>query len=147
MPIKRITPMSQIENHLHQEIELKTKSIIKILRFIGESCVNQAKENPGYLDRSGNLRSSIGYVVVNNGSIVSGGEFERVVDGDDGVRSGEAFIQKLVSENSKGIVLIVVAGMNYAAHVETNKNVISSSELLAERLVPQMLRQLGLKIS
>ena len=147
MSIKRITPMAQIEDYLQKQIDLKIKSIINTMKYIGQTCVTQAKENPGYMDQTGNLRSSIGYVVVYDGSIVSGGEFEKIINGDDGVRSGEALIQKLVSENPKGIVLIVVAGMNYAAYVETNLNVISSAELLAESMVPQMLRQLGFKIS
>ena len=55
-------------------------------------------------------------------------------------------MSKLISENSKGIVLIVVAGMNYARYVEKmGLNVLDSSEMLAKKLVPRMLKDLGFK--
>ena len=55
-------------------------------------------------------------------------------------------MSKLISENPKGIVLIVVAGMNYARYVEKmGLNVLDSSEMLAKKLVPRMLKDLGFK--
>lgn len=55
-------------------------------------------------------------------------------------------MSRLISENSKGIVLIVVAGMNYARYVEKmGLNVLDSSEMLAKKLVPIMLNDLGFK--
>lgn len=63
-----------------------------------------------------------------------------------GAKEGNDFMSKLISENSKGIVLIVVAGMNYARYVEKmGLNVLDSSEMLAKKLVPRMLKDLGFK--
>lgn len=145
MPITRITPLSSISDYLAKETEKREKALIRILKYVGEACINEAKHNGDYIDQTGNLRSSIGYVVVKSGSIIYSGGFEKVKKGGKGQSEGKALSKELV--DSKGIVLIVVAGMNYAAYVETNRNVISSAELLAENLVPQMLRQLGFKVS
>ena len=65
--------------------------------------------------------------------------------GPGGAESLE-FAKKLAAGHVKGITLIVVAGMNYADNVEAlNYDVLTSAELLAEQLVPQILEKLGLK--
>ena len=65
---------------------------------------------------------------------------------EKGKKEGAELLSDLIGRNTQGIVLIVVAGMNYAAYVETNRNVITSAELLAEDLVPKLLRQLGFQV-
>ena len=43
--------------------------------------------------------------------------------------------------------MIVSTGMSYAAYVEArNYNVLTSSELLANKLVPQIMKQLGFEM-
>lgn len=124
--------------------EQAKNAIINILMYVGESCITEARDNGSYMDQTGNLRSSIGYVVVNNGKIVGMKVGEQVKDGTEGKGKAESYMTRLASEHSTGICLIVVAGMNYAVYVEgRGKNVLSSAELLAERMVPQMLEQLG----
>ena len=124
--------------------EQAENAIINILMYVGESCITEARDNGSYMDQTGNLRSSIGYVVVNNGKIVGMKVGEQVKDGTEGKRKAESYMTRLASEHSTGICLIVVAGMNYAVYVAgRGKNVLSSAELLAERMVPQMLEQLG----
>lgn len=72
--------------------------------------------------------------------------FDVVKEGVEGAKGGKEYAMKLVRDFPKGIVLIVVAGMNYASHVSAKGyDVLDSSELLAEKLVPQMLRKLGFK--
>ena len=64
--------------------------------------------------------------------------------GKDGQKEGEAFINKVISQYPSGFVLVVVAGMKYASYVEArNYNVLSSSELLAEKEVPKLLKALS----
>ena len=145
MPIQRKTPMREVSEHLEKELAKRKKVIINTLKYVGEQCINDAKYNGDYMDQTGNLRSSIGYLIVDAGVVVSSGGFDKTKEGGEGQSKGKDFSKQLI--DSRGIVLIVVAGMNYAAHVETNRNVISSSELLAERIVPQMLRQLGFKVT
>lgn len=145
MAIKRITPMKQIMQYMQDELTAYERIIIRILARCGEKCVIQAREFGSYQDQTGNLRSSTGYVIVKNGQIINASGFEPVKGGAEGSSEGQSFVQKLASEFPQGIALIVVAGMNYAAYVEAKgKDVLTSSELLANRIVPQMLSQLGL---
>ena len=61
--------------------------------------------------------------------------------------SGKHLVNNLATKFSGGYALIVVAGMNYAAYVESmGKNVISSAELLAEQELPRMMKELTSKI-
>lgn len=46
------------------------KKILLFLQAGGERFVKYARENGSYEDRTGNLRSSIGYIIVKNGDIV-----------------------------------------------------------------------------
>lgn len=141
MPISQQTQMQSIDAFLQAEIAKKKKALINTLKYVGESCINEARSNGDYMDQTGNLRSSIGYIIFDSGNIVKTGGFSQTKSGNEGQKKGKDFANELVS--SGGIGLIVVAGMKYAAYVETKRNVLTSAELLAERLVPDLLRQLG----
>lgn len=146
MGIKQKTPLSEITAYTVSELRKLHYKIITTLMYVGEQCVNEARRNGSYLDQTGNLRSSIGYVVLHNGVAVSPINFEQVKKGSKGTSKGEQFIKQLAAQYSKGYTLIVVAGMNYAAHVEARGlNVLASSELKAENITPKMLKKLGLK--
>ena len=55
-------------------------------------------------------------------------------------KEGKEFLQKLLAENNKGIVLIIVAGKNYAKFVEAKGyNVLASATLRAEAMIKQAL--------
>ena len=101
-----------------------------------------------YTDQTGNLRSSIGYVVVKDGIIVENGKSQKYLEGTLGEGEGVKFARQLAADAPrKGIVLIVSAGMNYAAYVEARGyNVLTSAELLADSLVPQILTSIGFKV-
>ena len=71
-------------------------------------------------------------------------KFVPISGGTDGSNSGKAFASELARKYPKGYVLIVVAGMKYAAYVSAKgRDVLDSAELLADQLVPKMLKQLG----
>lgn len=95
------------------------------LSFVGEEFVAKAKIKGNYRDRTGNLRSSIGYIVQKDGEIE-----KEAFDGEkeDGVKEGQNFAHKLSPQWPNGHILIGVAGMKYAASVEhKNYDVISGS--------------------
>ena len=141
--ITQMFSMEDVDNQIQNHIKEKITEIITTLEYIGVRCANDAREKKGYTDQTANLDKSIGYMVLNDGIIVS------VSDGRGGSASptSKEFMNSLIAENSKGIILIVVAGMNYAFYVEaTGRNVLTSAELLAERIVPEMLKELGFKI-
>jgi hypothetical protein len=152
---------------LHKGLEAKiddiANHIIEQLVYIGEACVKIAREKGNYGDRTGNLRSSIGYVVLKDGSPIMGGKPAGVTvatgkrtvklsdgtirtikvggNGAQGVAAAETLMSSLKSKYPRGIVLIVCAGMRYAAYVENihHKDVLTSADLLAESLVKQLL--------
>lgn len=133
---------NEFSEFLERQLKSYKKKVILLLERIGKKCVNEARTNGDYLDQTGNLRSSIGYAIVEDGKIVSISDFNVVKQGSHGKKEGSDFAKEIAKEYAKGIVLIVVAGMNYAAYVETRRNVLTSSELLAKREVPRLLAKL-----
>ena len=146
MPIKRLTPTTKIDRYITGRVEAIKKAIVYNLCAVGEQVLNAARLTNSYKDQTGNLRSSIGYVVAVDGEIVQMSSFDTVKEGREGSRGGKEYAMQLVRDFPHGIVLIVVAGMNYASYVSAKGyDVLDSSELLADKLVPQMLQQLGFK--
>ena len=123
--------------------EVERKEIIR-LQKLGEKCVNHARNvapDVGFEDQTGNLRSSIGYMVFNNGIAIHTG-YDQVLNGSEGAKKGEELARK-VGEQTKGICLVVTAGMEYAVYVEAKgRDVITSAEMMAERELPEELEKL-----
>lgn len=147
---RQLTPHEKVVEYLQEQIRRRETALLNAFAYVGEACIKEARENGSYIDRTGNLRSSIGYVILRDGAIYKNGGFDANsnsgTEGQDGADKGEDFIIELIKEYRKGFVLIVVAGMEYAAYVEAmNYNVLTSAELLAQQLVPQILKQLGFK--
>lgn len=155
MGIRITTPLSEIDAYIERSLEKAKQAIIDRLCYIGSLCINEAREHGDYNNPTGNLRSSIGYVVVVDGQVYEKAIVEMTKNGTEGRKEADAFLSRLASEHKTGICLIVVAGMNYASYVEhgtkrnnyTPRNVLTSAKLLADRLVPQLLEQIGFKVS
>ena len=75
MPIKQTTPQGRIEAYIKQQLERQLAVIEYNLNYVGEMCVNAARASSGYTDRTHNLRSSTGYVVVRDGKVVRQSKF------------------------------------------------------------------------
>lgn len=125
--------------------EIEKKQIARLQR-LGEMCLVEARTNKGYMMQTGALLSSTGYEVFVDGVAIhsqfdaaSGAESNA---SETGIKSGQR-IAETIGKGTKGIALVVVAGMNYAAYVEAKGyNVLSSAEHLAERELPRMLEKL-----
>jgi hypothetical protein len=125
--------------------EIEKKQIARLQR-LGEMCLVEARTNKGYMMQTGALLSSTGYEVFIDGVAIhsqfdaaSGAESNAA---ETGIKSGQS-IAETIGKGTKGIALVVVAGMNYAAYVEAKGyNVLSSAEHLAERELPRMLEKL-----
>lgn len=121
------------------------RQIIESLCRIGEEAVKLAKMIPpkrGFNDQTGNLRSSIGYVVVKDGKPVNV-SFGAVKGGHTGVNEGQRLALQIGSKQTEGYALIVVAGMNYAVHVESKgRDVLTSAEKFAEKEIAKELADL-----
>lgn len=152
MGIGMTTPTSDIDAYFEAELDRIHSLILRMLCFLGEKCVVEARDRSpqaSWVDQSGNLRSSIGYVVVCNGQIVNVSNFTPVKNGTDGAAEGKSLAEKLAKNHERGYALIVVAGMNYAAYVEAinNKCVLVSAELFAKRELPSMIEKLKIQIA
>lgn len=123
------------------------RALLRQFLVAGEMCVETARLNRSYTDRTGNLTSSIGYIVAVDGRIRKISDFYVVKQGAQGQKEGKAYARELVKNFPKGYVLIIVAGMEYAAYVaDKGYDVIDSAELQAQTLVPQLLRQLKIDV-
>lgn len=145
MKVKMETSDKVIRAYLEDEMGKYRQRIITWLHVIGEKCVNDARLQGSYKDRTGNLRGSTGYAVIDRGSVITIGGFKQVLDGKEGPRNGRAYLNGLISENELiGPTLIVVAGMKYAYYVhDRGYNVLDSAELLAEKLVTELQAKLS----
>ena len=98
--------------------------IIKAMRYAGENFVKEAREmtkqQGGFGDVTGNLRSSIGYFILKDGEVVES-NLKGTVIGQVAAR----VVLDMVGFK-KGYQLVGAAGMDYASHVESRGlNVIS----------------------
>ena len=116
-------------NPLQKVIDEYTRNlrtvIIRILTEEATEAVDKIKlfaEGGGYRryqDQTGNLTSSIGFVIVDNGKIVTDYGFEPIKPtATEGAEAGRSFAAQLAANYPQGIATIIVAGMNYAAYVE-----------------------------
>lgn len=139
MGIKCTTPESEIDAYYDRCLQSKRQKMIDAFKYVGEKAVEEARNNHRYENQTENLESSIGYCVLEDGKVIFGGDF--VGNGQQGTEKGRKYLESLLSKYSKGIALIVVAGMEYAAYVEAkNLNVLDSAELMAEKLLPEILK-------
>lgn len=152
MGIRMTTKLDELHRMMMEEAERVERLTIRALSYLGEQCVNRVRDRSGdksWYDQSGNLRSSVGYVIAHNGSIIRYSDFNQVKQGSEGVKTGKDLAEELVKRYSNDYVLVVVAGMNYAEHVEAmeNKDVLASTELWATSQVPKMLEKLKKQIA
>lgn len=136
---KRIDPAGYVVKCL----EIIKQHTIRTLSRLGIECVNYVRDRTpedSWYDHTGNLRSSVGYMVLYNGKPVQQGGFLPTTapegDGAKGQAEGEKFLQEKVAEvaNDNSFALVIVAGMNYASKLEDldNKNVLSGAYLFAK---------------
>lgn len=141
MPIRQTTPERAIADALSAEAERLGRAVVRQLMVAGERVRNEATERGSYKDRTGNLRRSVGYVVLVDGRVAS-----EAFDGGEGGAEGRRLAEEVAREFPRGIVLIVVAGMRYASYVAARGyDVLDSAELMAERIVPELLDELKRK--
>nr|DAT06059.1 MAG TPA: hypothetical protein [Caudoviricetes sp.] len=130
---------------MRERAERINRAIIRTFQYIAEVLVREARMKGDYIDQTGNLRSSIGAIILLDGQIVSRSGFEVVKGGSSGANEGLTYAQQIAAAYPRGVALVVVAGKDYAAHVAARgRDVLSSAVLKAEDIVPRMMRQLNL---
>ncbi|MCK4447168.1 MAG: hypothetical protein KAW56_08800 [Candidatus Marinimicrobia bacterium] len=112
--------------------------IIWTLAMVGEKFVNDARNTKTYQDQTGNLRSSIGYIIAKDGIIIQ----ENVEGKAEGRAHAKEVAREVLRENPKGFILIVVAGMEYACAVESKGyDVITGSIPAAKALLKKKIKE------
>lgn len=107
------------------------RDVVDIFVKVGEIGYKTAVSRGSYQDRTGTLRSSIGYGVVKYGRLVKTGGFKNFRSGSAGIAEGKDLLNEKVKEcGADEITLIFVAGAEYAVYVEAmGYDVITFSEL------------------
>ena len=146
----KCTNWHEVELEFIRAKEEYDRKAVEWLSVLGERVVKYAREHGSYTDRTGNLRNSIGYVVVQYGRIVT-------EDFSIGSGHGEAKTQARayaleVARNlpANKTYLVWVAGMEYAKYVEAKGfDVLEGSgnwiESTAEKLKAKFVRFLKSK--
>ena len=145
MAIRMTTSLSEINAMFDTGTKQIDSVTIQALANLGNECVTEDRsQEESWFNQTGNLRSSVGYVVVAHGEIVKTSGFETVLSGSEGSKTGKELAVRLTKNYSSGYVLIVVAGMHYAEYVEAkdSKSVLASAELLAHADFYHMMEKL-----
>lgn len=141
----------QFTDYIAKKQEAKIKALTAALDYVGMECVAEMRSHGrynDYTDRTGNLRSSTGYVVAKDGRIVKGSAFSVVNNGGTGHSEGKAVAKEAANTVGKTqIGLVLVAGMDYAEYVEKKRNVMASAIELAESETQKYLSKLGFKLN
>lgn len=136
--------LRQIYSRL-KSAEIKVSdSVLSALDIAGLEIVNVARRTKTYEDRTGDLSASIGYGVYTYGKAYSIGGFL----GGQGEQSGQ---QKLIEiaglYTHSRYVLLVVAGMEYAAYVERKGYIVlDAAKLQADSIIANALNNIKLEL-
>ncbi len=138
--------MNDIKNGMDAKMRRIVESSVQAMAFLGMKCVNYARSispDIGFTDRTGNLRSSIGFKVFVGGNAVQE-DYRQVLDGSDGMAKGKALADSVGARcGEHQILLVVTAGMEYAVYVESKgRQVITSSEQMAMQEWPSMKQRI-----
>lgn len=123
-----------IKKHGDNVAAIANERALAKLQYLGEEFVEAARYHGTYKDRTGNLRSSVGYVVAVDGAIEVDGFSAHNSKGAEGVKEAKKLAKSLVRQNSSGYVLICMAGMDYAVClVAMDYDVIDTAEYVVRR--------------
>ena len=133
----------QLADKLREKLKNSEEAIVLTLHRIGQEAVNWARDNGTYVDRTGNLRNSIGYAIYKD---------RRLIDWvhDDGGHSqahsnaitARTLFEQAVPDN--GYACVVFAGMEYGIYVEAKGYTVLSGSVQASpvmKLLDQALKK------
>lgn len=173
MPIKPMFNESTVKAYAKKKQEAYEAAVVANIRDCGNDFIKNARTRGNYTDRTANLRNSIGYVIFKDGEVLESvypndARPNPLYATDEGFSGkyppgvGAKFGYDLaieVGENfapERGYLLVVTAGMEYAAFVEAgasegrpNKrpyDVISGSAVLAEAFIKRAMARLHSKL-
>ena len=130
-------------NHFQRKAEDK---MLVFLQAGGEKFIEVARRSGSYKDQTGNLRSSIGYIIAKDGEVVTENfkESDKGTDKTTGKYKGRRLAEEVSLSHT---VLVGVAGMEYAAAVEAKGyEVVSGANTQCEKYLRDTLKSIFSKI-
>lgn len=135
--------ISKAIKELERTRENASSFIVQALETACIEVIQKARTLDTYKDQTHRLRSSLGYVIYNNGDMVAsnfqstGGE-----KGSEGMALAQSKAVETASANN-GIVAVVVAGADYATYVEAKGlDVLTGSAMSLQKLFEDELKNL-----
>lgn len=161
MALKWTNPQ-QLDRTFKEAKEEYDRKAVEWLSALGERVVKYARQHGAYKDHTGNLRNSIGYVIVQYGQVVvesfkynrrvnPDGRPKNTTGADEAHTKGVEYAKSVTRElPTNKTYLVWVAGMEYAKYVEAKGfDVLEGSgnwvESTAERLKSEFMRFLKSK--
>lgn len=130
--------MRDVEAALERNIGLQ-------LAYLGTEAVNRTRDrgaDESWCDQTGNLRSSVGMAVYEGRQVAQKAGFATVGHGAEGSATGEQLVEQLAGSMAASQSLAIVAGMEYASHVEArdDKDVLAGTEVWVRNEVEGRIR-------
>lgn len=146
MGIKLTTPQSLISIYFVTAIKILDEEVNNALAYLGEQMlvkIRNRSQSESWIDQTGNLRSSIGYAIYNQGMEKLQSAFNVILSGNLGAEEGQKVLRNLSRQYAQTYALVVVAGMDYASYVEAkeNKDVLASTNLWAKSIVDEYVQK------
>lgn len=135
--------LDEIETLFDQFQEKAVDKILILLKAGGEKFVELARKIGTYRDQTGNLRSSIGYIIAKDGEIVYENfkESENGTDKMNGKSKGRQIAEEISLSFPNGYILVGVAGMQYAAAVEARGcDVVTGANIQCDEYLRKALK-------
>lgn len=145
MGIRMTTSTKELEEFLNNAAKKLQNNVTLALSKLGDESVARIRNRSAeksWIDQTGNLRSSIGFAVYEQGVKFMESAFSPVLSGSEGSVKGKKMVNDLAKEYSKVYALVVVAGMEYAGEVEAlkSKDVLASTKIWAISVVEQRIK-------
>lgn len=133
--LKMKTKISDIQKICEQMARIYEECVIEEFIEWAKQDDEYLRNNDGFIDHTGNLRSSLGAGVFNDASLIFSTPFATVLNGSRGSSEGRRALQGLADTTKGRIAKAMVAGMDYAQRVEDieTKDVLESRRIQCER--------------
>lgn len=132
--------IAELVNAFEQRVD---RAMYFVACYEGELWAKYARDNHTYTDRTGNLTNSIGYAVARKNELVMSSIPGNGVSKDNALQ----VVHKIVETCKARYTVIIVAGMSYAAAVESRGyNVILPAELKMRADFPKMKQLIEEKV-
>ena len=120
----KVEGVKRLQERLFERQQALRKVLDMKLLQLAEEAVTHAKQNKGYRDRTANLKNSISFALFYDGQLITqqAGQIPNPEEAPKGHRDVASNLEQFCQEEGvvrpSGYSLIVVAGMEYGAHVE-----------------------------